>query len=176
MKIALDEIREVPRSLAYLEAAEPLNRELARGAGDFQVAEALAVELAHRRAGLEVFVEGMVRAEVRGRCARCLSEYRFPLEVALDVVLAPASAAEEHPGALRDDEIGLAYYEGEEVDLTPLVHEHTLVALPSRALCSEACRGLCSRCGANQNAGPCDCPAPVTSGRLSALHTMLRSR
>ena len=72
--------------------------------------------------------------------------------------------------------IGLASYDGDEIDLAPLVDEQTLLALPTRPLCSEDCRGLCPRCGANLNAGPCDCPAPAADGRLAVLQTMLRAR
>ena len=46
------------------------------------------------------------------------------------------AAATPTSGALREDDIGLAYYDGDEIDLTPLVHEHTLLALPTRPLCA----------------------------------------
>ena len=51
-----------------------------------------------------------------------------------------------------------------------------MLALPTRPLCGEECRGLCPRCGANLNAGPCGCPASVTGGRLAVLQTLLRER
>ncbi len=176
MKIALDQIRETPRALSYVEEVEALNRELGRGAGDFRVPDGIAVDVSYHRAGLDVFVEGEVRAEILGTCARCLAEYTFPLEAAVALVLTPAAAATPHTGPLREDDIGLAEYEGDEIDLTPLVHEQTLLALPIRALCTEECRGLCSRCGANLNAGPCGCPASVMTGSLAALQTLLRER
>jgi uncharacterized protein len=176
MKIALDQIRETPRALSYVEEVEDLNRELERGAGDFRVPEGIAVEVSYHRAGLDVFVDGAVRATVRGTCARCLGEYTFPLAAPITLVLTPAAAATPRSGALREEDIGLAEYEGDEIDLTPLVHEQTLLALPTRALCTEQCRGLCSRCGANLNAGPCGCPASVATGGLAALHTLLRER
>ena len=51
-----------------------------------------------------------------------------------------------------------------------------MLALPTRPLCAEECRGLCPRCGANLNAGPCGCPAGMTDGRLAVLQTLLRER
>jgi len=63
-----------------------------------------------------------------------------------------------------------------EVDLTPLVHEQTMLALPTRPLCRETCRGLCSRCGANLNAGPCDCQEVPADGRLAVLHALVRGK
>ncbi len=176
MKIALDDIREEPRELVYVEPAGPLNVELARGAGDVELIDGLAVDVSYRRAGLDVFLDGMVRGEVHGTCARCLGETAFPLEASLDLVLAPAAAGGQHGGALREDEIGLAWYEGDEIDLTPLVQERALLALPTRVLCSEACRGLCARCGGNLNAGPCGCPAAESAGPLAGLQSILRPR
>jgi uncharacterized protein len=176
MKLALEQIRETPRALSYFEEVEGLNRELDRGAGDFRVPDGIAVDVSYHRAGLDVFIEGEVRAAVRGTCARCLGEYTFSLEAPVALVLTPAAAATLRSGALREEDIGLAEYEGDEIDLTPLVHEQTLLALPTRALCTEQCRGLCARCGANLNAGPCDCPAGVTAGPLAVLQTLLRER
>jgi uncharacterized protein len=73
--------------------------------------------------------------------------------------------------------LALSYYEGEEIDLTPLVHEQIILALPTRPLCGEACRGLCPRCGANLNAAPCGCPtAPPADPRLAVLHSLARGK
>src|SRR5215831_17945422 len=174
MKIALDQIRETPRALSYAETVDTLNRELARGTGDFRLADDLWVDVSYHRAGLDVFFEGAMRGAVEGRCARCLAQYRFPLEAPLAIVLTPKAAATPRSGALREEDIGLSVYEGDEIDLTPLVHEQTILALPTRPLCAEECRGLCPRCGANLNAGPCGCPVSVTGGRLAVLETLLR--
>jgi uncharacterized protein len=176
MKIALEQIRETPRALSYVEDVQTLNSELERGAGDFRIPDAITVDVSHHRAGLDVFIEGAVRAIVHGTCARCLGDYPFRLEATIALVLTPAAAATPRSGGLRAEDIGLAYYEGDEIDLTPLVYEQALLALPTRPLCTEQCQGLCSRCGANLNAGPCGCPASVTAGRLTALHTLLRGR
>jgi uncharacterized protein len=176
MKIALDEIRETPRALSYVENVDGLNVDLARGAGDYHVVEGLVVEVSYHRAGLDVFFAGTLRGIVQGRCARCLGEYDFSLDVPLQVVLTPRAAAVTHSGALREEELGLDFYDGAEIDVTPLVAEQALLALPTRPLCAEECRGLCPRCGANLNAGACGCPATVAGGRLAALETLLRER
>lgn len=176
MKIALDQIRETPRALSYAENVDMLNHELARGAGDFRLADDLLVDVSYHRAGLDVFFEGAVRGAVEGCCARCLGEYRFALEAPLAIVLTPKAAATPRSGVLREEDIGLSTYEGDEIDLTPLVHEQAILALPTRPLCAEECRGLCSRCGANLNAGPCGCPTSMAEPRLAALQTLLRGR
>jgi uncharacterized protein len=44
-----------------------------------------------------------------------------------------------------------------------------MLALPSRRLCREECKGLCPVCGADLNAGECACEPGGTDPRWSAL-------
>lgn len=60
------------------------------------------------------------------------------------------------------------------IDLRPAVREQWLLGVPSFALCREDCRGLCARCGADLNAGPCGCP-PATDHRWEALRAVRRA-
>jgi DUF177 domain-containing protein len=73
---------------------------------------------------------------------------------------------------LKVEDLEFSYYDGEEVDLTPLIREQTLLALPTRPLCREDCRGLCPRCGANLNQGDCGCPTEAGDPRLSVLRSL----
>jgi uncharacterized protein len=162
MKILLDDIRESPKALAYAESVEELNTRLGRGVRDFRVPRDLGVEVEYDRSGLEVFFRGALHGEVLGTCARCLEEYAFRLDRPFAFVVVPRSAAILRAGQLKEDDIALSYYDGAEIDLTPHVYEEAMLALPTRALCTEECRGLCPRCGANLNLGPCACPAAET--------------
>ena len=58
---------------------------------------------------------------------------------------------------LLSADMGLAAYEGDAVDLDELVREQITLALPSRRLCREECKGLCPKCGADLNAAECSC-------------------
>jgi len=176
MKVKVEQIKAEATPLAYVEEAAGLNARLSGGAPDFRMDQGLSVDLVHYRAGLDLFFTGTLRAEVTGTCARCLDEYVFRLEAPFTFVLAPRVVAGE--GAepeLSADDLSLSFFEGEEIDLSPLVHEQAILALPTRPLCRDDCRGLCARCGANLNAGPCGCPAETPDPRLSVLRTLLRS-
>ena len=135
----------------------------------------MAVDVTHYRAGLDLFFTGTLHGDVVGTCARCLDDYTFRLDTPFTFVLAPRAAVDAAEAELSADDLSLSFFEGEEVDLSPLVHEQTILALPTRPLCREDCRGLCARCGANLNAGPCSCPADTTDPRLRVLRTLLRS-
>jgi uncharacterized protein len=175
MKILVDQIKATPKALAYSEEVEELNVRLRRGAPDYRLPTPLGVDLEYYRAGLDLFFAGTIHGEVVGTCARCAEDYAFPLDRSFSVVLTPRAAA-VGGAELTADDLALSYYEGEEVDLTPLVHEQTILGLPTRPLCAEGCRGLCPRCGANLNAGACGCPAKDPDPRLAVLHTLARGK
>jgi uncharacterized protein len=177
MKIPVDDITATPTALEYTEEVGELNDRLGRGVRDFRVPEGgLGVDLECYRAGLDVFFRGTLQGAVVGTCSRCLEEYPFGLEHPFVFVLTPRAAATLPESQLSADDMALSFYEGEEIDVTPLVHEQVILALPTRPLCREDCRGLCPRCGANLNAGPCACPAAPPDPRLAVLHALGRGK
>ena len=48
-------------------------------------------------------------------------------------------------------------YENDVIDLTELMEERFLLALPMTVLCKSTCKGLCPKCGTNLNVSQCDC-------------------
>jgi len=70
----------------------------------------------------------------------------------------------------ESDEIVLL--EDGKVDAGELARTAFILGMDSKTLCSEDCKGLCPRCGADLNLGPCSCgrePDP----RLAALAKLL---
>ena len=98
-------------------------------------------------------------------CARCLSpvETAFWLEIErrVDMKMSP----QEREEALEETNFI------EENALVPetLVRNELLVQWPIRVLCKEDCKGICSRCGANLNEGPCGCESPDPDPRMAAI-------
>lgn len=170
MHIHVRDIEETTRALVFEEPTAELNPLLGGPAQDYQFLGPGAVRLACYRAGEELFFNGEVASPVAGQCARCAETFEFSLNTALDLVLVPRTgrwAGEDFDA--QDADIGT--YEGEEIDLSPIVRERILLSLPTLPLCDVGCRGLCARCGANLNEGACGCatePAP----RLAALRTV----
>ena len=52
-------------------------------------------------------------------------------------------------------ESGLLMPESGYIDLSPLVREYMLLAMPISPLCISSCKGLCQICGENLNEGTC---------------------
>jgi uncharacterized protein len=47
-----------------------------------------------------------------------------------------------------------------------------MLALPTRPLCDENCRGLCGGCGANLNREPCACSASADDPRMALFRKL----
>ena len=109
------------------------------------------------KTGERVNVRGTVSALARLECVRCLSEFDLPLEAPLDVFAERAGAGRSRDEeALERDEY-MKFHDGRQLDLRDEAREALLLELPMVHRCREDCRGLCPRCGADLNAGPCGC-------------------
>lgn len=172
MKLNIHEIEEAVKELAYDEPTKALNEVLAHGNVVDYIFEAPAsVRLEYYRAGQELFFTGHISGTVVGRCARCVESYAFPLQEDFTLVLVPRSDLPSET-ELNEEDLDLSFYEGDCVDLTPLVQEQLLLALPTRPLCRESCSGLCPHCGANLNLQTCGCAPAAGDPRLAVLRTL----
>ena len=121
--------------------------------------------------GEEVRVRGEIKTEVELLCDRCAAPERAPLAVEFDTSFIPqeVEAVKAENVELAAEDLLLSSYEGDAVDLDELVREQILLALPSRPLCREDCKGLCMKCGANLNTGTCSCVQGEVDPRWAAL-------
>jgi len=130
-----------------------------------------AVEGRASRKGEQVRLRGTIRTEVEILCDRCAAPERAPLAVEFDTSFIPqeVEAGKGENVELLPEDLGLSAYEGDAVDLDELVREQILLALPSRHLCREDCKGLCQKCGANLNEEHCSCEQGEVDPRWAAL-------
>lgn len=110
------------------------------------------------RVGSKVEIQGTLTATAELICDRCLAEFRRPLEVPFRV-FAERQESRDHRSRqeVREEDPGIVYHDGQSVSLTDEVRQILLVEAPWHVLCKEDCAGLCPRCGANRNLGPCTC-------------------
>lgn len=186
MKLLVDRLKDSPTSLhfdedrRFREALEEAIPELAAA-----LSAPVAVDLRAHCMGLDLYLEGRVTSEFSLECGRCLERYRAPLSEAFRLVLSPAGtrlpaepeAAEAlaRNGMCLDDAIETGWYQGHEIELGGFLRELLLLALPVQPVCREECKGLCPRCGADRNAGSCDCDTSRSNKPFAALEK-LRTR
>ena len=111
------------------------------------------------RSGDRVSIRGTVSSTVHLECVRCLREFDQELTASLTVFAErseKSQRAEEHE--LQRDHIML-FHDGRRLDLRETVREELLLELPITPYCREDCPGLCPKCGADLNLGPCGCTA-----------------
>ena len=162
---------EEPTRTHFATTSEKVNGRLAEGrheAEEFRLADPLAVDVTYYRAGEDLYYHGNLATTLRASCARCLGQFALALAQDFEFVLVPERPQEEDV-ELEDDDLALSFFSGTEIDLEPLCSEQAILALPTRALCREDCRGLCPVCGNDRNTEACTCDASAPDPRWSVL-------
>lgn len=111
------------------------------------------------RAGDDAFLwQAKLQGTTQGSCRRCLTDVEVPFELSLNIMFSADPEVAEDPAVypLKPPVV--------QVDLRPAVREEIALAVNAFPLCRDECAGLCPRCGADLNAGPCACKAPAEPG------------
>ncbi len=109
---------------------------------------------------------GRIEGTAAVACRRCLAD--LSVLVAEDVHVIFVGAGDE---VAEDPDAYRLPPHAQVIDLRPAIREQWLLSVPGFVLCREDCRGLCARCGADLNAGPCGCP-PEADSRWDALRAI----
>ena len=85
-----------------------------------------------------VSVRFSIEAIFFGSCSRCLNEFerKYTKQIQINY---PVGKSES------------------EIILDPEIREEIILDYPIKPLCSDSCKGLCPKCGANLNEGGCSC-------------------
>ena len=123
-----------------------------------------------KASGSEVRVSGAVEARVNVECDRCLKTLEIPVSASFALqYITGQEYASSHVAELTPDEMALAVFNGEAIDVDEIVREQILLAVPDRALCRDECKGLCLTCGTDLNGGSCNCESSDIDPRWAAL-------
>jgi len=117
-----------------------------------------------------ILVRGELHTELELTCSRCLSAFRYPLDISfeeeyiqtIDVNSGLPLESFGEPGSFTIDEHHI-------IDFREAVRQYALLLIPMKPLCREECAGLCRECGRNLNQGPCGCPVRTVDPRWSKL-------
>lgn len=133
------------------------------------------LKLMVQRSGGEVYVSGLIAADIVLGCSRCLGDFSKDISVPVEVVYRPAGeCGPEGRGELLTGELDTGYYDGDELDIAELAREQVLLDVSMKPLCSDSCKGICLKCGKDLNEeGPCGCVADTGDPRWGALKKLL---
>lgn len=132
-----------------------------------------AVELVRTTDG--ILVRASLLTTVELTCSRCLDAFSHTLRLRIEEEFLPT--VDIMTGArlpIPDDADVATLIDAHHIlDLTEIVRQSLLLALPPFPLCRKDCKGLCPHCGQNWNEGPCDCHAAEPDPRLAILKQLL---
>ena len=132
----------------------------------YPVTEPVKAEGTVRNTAGVLMMTGNITTTIHGTCDRCASDFDRDIHFPIEVVLVTEMANEEN-----EDE-WVFPLEGDSADLDDIVRTVFVLNLDSKLLCKEDCKGLCHRCGANLNDGPCNCQKELDP-RFAALKQLL---
>ena len=149
--------------------------ELGLSADVYRFEVPVEVQLSVQKNDDEVVLNGRVSTQAVATCVRCLEEFRVGIDETLRRVanVVPDKRVTEDTG---DPDFVFLPMSLPVWDLTDIIREVTLLALPGNPVCREECKGLCPGCGVNLNETNCRCTRTETSGALSQLSELLQRR
>ena len=114
-------------------------------------------------------MKGSVRTSLHAVCDRCTERFVREVSFPIDAVLVTDAASEDAEDPWVFDLVDDC------ADLDDIATTVFVLNMPSQLLCRPDCRGLCFRCGANLNLGPCTCKAEPDP-RFAALQQLLEKK
>lgn len=152
---------------------ELTGEDLALSETDTAVQGPLIVNLDLTNADSTVYATGSLSGTILRQCVRCLKEYEDPLDLWITAIYVRQVGIAAHPAKSSapdkrrkgldakqeeaDDDEDAYLYEGDQLDLAPMLREQVILSAPMQPLCQEDCRGLCVQCGENLNVRQCQC-------------------
>jgi uncharacterized protein len=110
--------------------------------------------------GDNLHLDGEMKGELLLSCSRCTE--RFAYEVNMEI-------HEEFTHNTDNKDDNIIFIESDSLDITEIIENNILLAMPIKRLCSDNCKGLCQKCGTNLNISTCNCDNEQVDPRLSAL-------
>jgi DUF177 domain-containing protein len=121
-------------------------------------------------------VTGDLHTTVELACSRCLELFAMPVRFSIEEEFRPS--IDIITGAkiplTEEDEAATRIDARHTLDLSEVVRQDLLLALPMYPVCRSKCRGLCPHCGQNWNEAPCDCTLEEIDPRLAVLKNLLQ--
>jgi uncharacterized protein len=123
----------------------------------------------------KVYAKLQAGARVHLDCSRCLKA--FDKELATDFIVQFEEKPEKAPltGADPDDpEPNVAFIVDGQLELGEELRQELELQVPYRPLCKVDCAGLCPRCGADLNNGPCGCDLTPQNSPFAKLKGLVK--
>ena len=123
----------------------------------------------------KVYAKMKARTQVHLTCGRCLKDFDQGVNVDFLVQFEEKPEKATLHGADPDDpEENVAFFVDEEMLLGEELRQELELQVPYRPLCKTDCAGLCPRCGADLNSGPCGCDLSPQNSPFAKLRGLIK--
>lgn len=136
--------------------------------GSFLIKEKTPFPLSIRKTDTDRFlVQGETEITLEIPCDRCLE----PVEVKIPLVI----DRECHKDSSEDEAEEESLIIGYNLDTEQLIYCEILVNWPMKTLCTEACKGICKKCGTNLNHSSCKCDTVELDPRMAKIRDIFNN-
>ena len=140
----------------------------ANGLGTFPVTGRSSFPLTITKIGTDKFLfEGETVVTMEVPCDRCLQ----PVSVDVPLAICREYDKNDTEEELEEDPLIVGY----NLDTEQLIYCEILVNWPMKTLCTEACKGICKKCGANLNHSSCTCDTVDLDPRMAKIRDIFNS-
>nr|MBN2278672.1 DUF177 domain-containing protein [candidate division Zixibacteria bacterium] len=168
MNIDLRDFEEFPASVAVDFEADSADF----GIEGVSFRDLMSLRLTIQKVRDEYYCQGQVMIPVEQECSRCLALFDTDLTGEL-VFIIKTSLGESVLS--KDQGADIIHVEAGRpvVELTEVIRQALILAVPLKPLCDPECKGLCPGCGANLNEETCDCKIEEIDERWEGLKDLL---
>ncbi len=136
---------------------------LEHSVGGYKLADDATVNGTVKDMGGYMTLDASCAVGYQTQCARCLKDIKGECVISFTRPIALSLENED------EEEEYLPVNENSAVCIDEAIAEELIMSLPSRVLCSEDCKGLCPKCGADKNERECSCVTREIDPRWAAL-------
>lgn len=135
--------------------------------GNAPAQEPVRASGAARNSAGVIHLEGTLETTLHCVCDRCAEPFLRETAIPVHAIL------ESDPESAESDDIWTFRLTDGKADMDDILRTAFVLNMDAKQLCKEDCKGLCCRCGANLNRGPCECK-PEVDPRLAVLEKLLK--
>lgn len=119
----------------------------------------------------ELLITGKGRLVLEIPCDRCLEPVKTELTLDFCKNVDLDASDGEQPEELDETN----YIDGYELNAEQLLRNEVLIGWPTKILCVDDCKGICSVCGQNLNKGTCSCEDTGLDPRMSVIRDVFKN-
>ena len=144
----------------------------------YQVHAPLIVNMLLTKVEPDFFLKGDLTCKVEQECSRCAEKFDLDIKHRFEIIFSEVNGRktrQDRENKLTPSdaqgirEFDINFFEGHEIELSPVIEEQFYLAIPFQSFCRENCLGICQRCGVNRNVTECGCSVSDRIGPFSVL-------